>query len=120
QLDRLVKPRAAALGGDLVNVAIETPGKLLDLCPAMQGELEHLDETSLAAIDDALPRRSLALMDLSLSVAERRSELARKEALAQNSDAAAHAATDAAPDEREHGLRRLSARLGTLGNRLSN
>ena len=78
QLDRLVRTRAAALGGDFIKVALETPGRLLDLCPALEPQLESLEEPALAAIDAALPLHSLTLMELSLRVAERRADLARK------------------------------------------
>ena len=77
QLKRLLHTEAATLGGDLVKVALETPGRLLDLCPALAAELEALDEPALAAIDAELPLQSLALMELSLSVARRRADLAR-------------------------------------------
>ena len=66
QLDRLVRTQAAGLGGDLVKVALETPGRLLDLLEAQLGSLE---EPALAAIDAALPLQSLMLMELSLSIA---------------------------------------------------
>jgi tetratricopeptide (TPR) repeat protein len=113
QLARLVRTRAAALGGDFIKVALETPGRLLDLCPALEAQLESLDEPALAAIDASLPLHSLTLMELSLSVAERRTDLARK------MEAAANAA-GASLDRRENILNRLAARVGTLGVRLSN
>ena len=50
-LMRLVRTRAATLGGDLIKVALETPGRLLELCPALESQLETLDEPALAAID---------------------------------------------------------------------
>src|SRR5262249_27576609 len=106
--------RAAKLGGDLVKVALETPGKLLELCPGMEDQLDQLDELALAAIDAALPMQSLALMALSLRVAGRRAELARKLAAAVN--VAAHPT----PELGEQIMNRLAARVGTLGIRLSN
>jgi tetratricopeptide (TPR) repeat protein len=112
QLDRLVRTQAAALGGDLVKVAVETPGQLLDLCPALEAQLDSLDEPVLAAIDVRLPLQSLALMELSLSVAARRAELARR------LDAAGVAA-DVALDLREKILNHLAERVDTLGVRLS-
>jgi tetratricopeptide (TPR) repeat protein len=115
QLDQLVRTRAAALGGDLIKVALETPGRLLDLCPALELQLESLEEPALAAIDDALPLRSLTLMELSLRVAERRTDLARKMDAATNA-----AAADAPLDLRVKFLHRLATRVGTLGVRLSN
>ncbi len=113
QLARLVRTQAAALGGDLVKVAFETPGRLLDLCPALETQLDGLDDSELAAIDAELPIQSLTLMVLSLSVASRRADLARE------SDATGEAA-DVPPNMREKILGHLAARLGTLGIRLSN
>ena len=43
--------QAALLGGDLIKVAFETPGRLLDLCSALEAQIEYLDEPALAAID---------------------------------------------------------------------
>jgi tetratricopeptide (TPR) repeat protein len=105
QLDRLVRTQAAGLGGDLVKVALETPGRLLDLCPALKAQLDRLDEPALAAIDAALPMHSLTLMELSLAVAAIRVDLARK--LGSAADAA-------------EVLNHLASRVGTLGIRLSN
>ena len=113
QLARLVRTQAAALGGDLVKVAFETPGRLLDLCPALETQLDGLDDSELAAIDAELPIQSLTLMVLSLSVASRRADLARE------LDATGEAA-DVPPNMREKILGHLAARLGTLGIRLSN
>jgi tetratricopeptide (TPR) repeat protein len=113
QLDRLVRTRAAALGGDLVKVAFETPGRLLDLCPALEAQIDSLDDPALAAIDVELPLQSLTLMELSLAVAARRADLARK------LDTAG-AAADVTPDMREQILNHLAARAGTFGIRLSN
>jgi tetratricopeptide (TPR) repeat protein len=114
QLDRLVRTQAAGLGGDLVKVALETPGRLLGLCPALVAQLGSLGEPALAALDAELPLQSLTLMELSLSVAKRRAELARKLA------GAADAAADVPPDMRENVLNHLASRVGTLGIRLSN
>jgi tetratricopeptide (TPR) repeat protein len=114
QLGRLVRTQAAVLGGDLVKVALETPGRLLDLCPTLEAQLDSLNDSTLAAIDVELPLQSLTLMELSLSVAARRADLARE------LDAAAAAATDVPPAMREEVLNHLAARVGTLGNRLSN
>jgi hypothetical protein len=113
QLERLVRTQAAKLAGDLIKVALETPGRLLDLCPALETQLGDLDEPALTALDDELPLQSLTLMELSLAVARRRVDVAR------NLDAAAAAATDVAPDTREQILDHLAARVGTLGIRLS-
>jgi tetratricopeptide (TPR) repeat protein len=95
-------------------VALETPGRLLGLCSALEPQLESLDEPELAAIDGALPLQSMTLMELSLHVAERRADLARK------MDAAANAAAGSPPELRENVLNHLAARVGTLGIRLSN
>jgi tetratricopeptide (TPR) repeat protein len=113
QLDRLVRTQAAALGGDLVKVALETPGRLLDLCPALAAQLDSLDDPALLAIDVELPMQSLTLMELSLSVANRRADLARE------LDAAAAATADVLPDMREEILNHLAAQVGKLGVRLS-
>jgi hypothetical protein len=56
-LARLIQTHAAGLGGDLISVAVETPGRLLDLCRALQAQVESLHEPALAAIDAALPPR---------------------------------------------------------------
>jgi tetratricopeptide (TPR) repeat protein len=114
QLERLVRTQAAKLAGDLIKVALETPGQLLGLCPALEAQLDSLDEPVLAAIDAELPAQSLTLMELSLSVAIRRADRAR------NLDVVATAATDVPTDAREQILDHLAARVGTLGTRLSN
>jgi tetratricopeptide (TPR) repeat protein len=114
QLHRLVQTGAAVLGGDLVKVALETPGRLLGLCSALEAQLCNLDEPALAAIDGELPLQSLALMELSLSIAGRRVDLARKLVVAVD------AATDIPLDIRERALSHLAARVNRLGNRLSN
>src|SRR5215472_1191896 len=112
RLDRLVRTQAAKLDGDLVKVALETPGRLLDLCPALEAQLNSLDEPALAAIDAALPLQSLTLMELSLSVAALRVDLARKSAAAAD-------AAGAPLDVRESILDRLANRQNNLGIRLS-
>ena len=114
QLQWLVRTQAATLGADLVKVALETPGRLLDLCPALEEKLDSLDEPALAAIDAELPLQSLALMELSLAIAMRRAHLAQK--LLHAADAAA----GVPPEERESILNHVAARVGTLGIRLSN
>jgi tetratricopeptide (TPR) repeat protein len=110
QLGRLVKARAAALSGDFIKVAVETPGRLMDV---LEASLQSLDERALETIDAALPLRSLALMELALSVAKRRTDLARK------LGAAAAAPADSAAQLREQILAQLAARVVTLGIRLS-
>jgi tetratricopeptide (TPR) repeat protein len=113
QLDRLVRTQAAALGADLIEVAFETPGPLLDLCPALEAQLGGLDEPALAAIDAALPSQSLTLMELSLTVATQLTDHARKLE-------AASAAADISPSLRDAALTYLADRVDTLGIRLSN
>ena len=111
QLDRLVKMRAAMLGGDLIKVALETPGQLLDICAKLELYIGGLDDSQLTEIDAALPIQSLALMDLSLAVATRRVDVARLEAATlANVAPALHDAI--------HNI--LAARLSVLGIRLSN
>ena len=78
QLARLIETRAALLGGDLIEVAVETPGRLLDLCCALEAQVESLDEPALIAMDAALEMYSRSLMELSVRVAERLVQLARK------------------------------------------
>ena len=111
-LARLVETRAAALGGDLIRVAVATPGRLLDL---LEVQVASLDEPALAAIDAALPLQSLALMEFSLHVAERRVDLARNLSAAANA-----AAEESPPDAQEALLNHLAARVNVLGIRLSN
>jgi tetratricopeptide (TPR) repeat protein len=113
QFRRLIAEQAAALGGDLIKVALETPGRLLDLCPALEGHLDKFDRDALREIDAALPLQSLALMDLSLAVAERRANALRE--LVASLDTAS-----AMGDERREAiLSGFAARVGTLGSRLS-
>jgi hypothetical protein len=47
ELDHLVATRAADLSGDLITVALETPGRLLDLCSA---RVSSLDEPALLSL----------------------------------------------------------------------
>jgi tetratricopeptide (TPR) repeat protein len=110
-LDHLIAEHVKPLAGDMIVVAIETPGSLID---RLDRQVPKLDEEALAAIDAALPMQSLALMELALHVAERRVELARN--LSAAADAAAE---DVAPELKEAILAHLAARVGTLGNRLS-
>jgi len=107
-LDRLIGARTRELAADLVAVMIDTPGVL---AVSLLRQIEAFDEETLAALDDALPLRSLNLMELSLRVAERRADLARS--------IAANAESEAAPELREAILSHLAARAGTLGIRLS-
>jgi hypothetical protein len=113
QLARLVETRAAVLGGDLIAVAVATPGRLLDLCRTLEGQVASLDESALAAIDVALPMHSLKLMELSLRVAERLVQLASPLV------AAVDVGSDSLEEQRAAIQSHLAARVGTLGNRLS-
>jgi len=113
-LARLIQTHAAGLGGDLIRVAVEAPGRLLDLCRALEAQVESLDEPALAAIDAALPLQSQTLMDLSLRVAERLTHLARAQS------AAVDAPLDASKEESATIQGHLAGRVETLGIRLSN
>jgi tetratricopeptide (TPR) repeat protein len=118
QLARLVRTRAAQLGADLVKVALETPGQLLELCAALESQVETLGDPPLAAIEEALPQQSLALMELSLSVATRRADLAEKAAVAKASPIAVGSDTNdlaASVVAFDH----WAGRLDSLGRRLS-
>src|SRR5262249_25366839 len=77
QLSRLGENHASRLASDLIAVAIETPGQLLDLCSNLGSQIAELEAPVVDAIDAALPMHSVALMPLSLRVAERCVELAR-------------------------------------------
>jgi tetratricopeptide (TPR) repeat protein len=107
-IDHVVSTHAALLGAEIVSVARDTPGALLD---RVQAAVPDLDEAALAALDGALPLQSLRLMDLSLAVADTRVQLAR------HLRSAAEGATEG---ERVAVLNHLAARVGTLGIRLSN
>jgi hypothetical protein len=108
-LDHLVGGSMESLAGDMVAVTIETPGAMADL---FNRQVDTLDEEALAALDNALPLQSLALMELSLRVATRRAQAAWEISNA--------AAADTSAEAREQILNRLAARVGTLGIRLSN
>src|SRR5262249_28886073 len=98
-------------GGELITVGVETPGRLLDLCTDLKAQVGNLEGFALAAIDTALPRRSVTLMELSLRVAERVADLARQW------DAAVNAST---PLEVREGIRNhVASGLDSLGIRLS-
>jgi hypothetical protein len=66
---RLVTRQAEILGADLIMVVLKTPGRLLDLCSAVEAQVHDLEEPALTAIDATLPLQSLTLMSLSLCVA---------------------------------------------------
>ncbi|MEM7425248.1 MAG: tetratricopeptide repeat protein, partial [Pseudomonadota bacterium] len=77
-LEGLIQTRGGELGADLISVAVATPGQLLQLCPRLEEQVSGFELGTLAAIDRALPRYSLVLSDLCLSLAERLTELARR------------------------------------------
>jgi hypothetical protein len=64
-LDHLVMTYARDLAADMVAVMTDTPGALPD---RLERHLDALDEETLAAVGDALPLRSLTLMELSLRI----------------------------------------------------
>ena len=109
-LDHLISEHIKSLAGDMIAVAIEIPGKLIEL---LDQQVSKLDEDALAAIDATLPRQSLTLMQLSLRVAELRAHMAR------NLSAAADAAADFPPEVREDLLSHLAARNHVLGSRFA-
>ena len=116
RLAHLLATRARTLGGDLVHVAVGTPGALIGLVPELIRQVPAMDEAALAPIHDALPLYWGSLADLSLAVAEQRVVLARQAM-------ASHAATgrlDAGASEvDDFGPRgRLARCLDTLGVRL--
>jgi tetratricopeptide (TPR) repeat protein len=113
QLARLVATRAGVLGGDLIRAGLETPGRLLELCAALEAQIDNLDENALAEIDSALPLQSMALMALALRVAERLADLARK-------FFATVASASPSPDLREDALHDLAGQVHRFGIRLSN
>jgi hypothetical protein len=73
-LDRLAGTRTRDLAADMVAVMIDTQGALEE---SLNRRIEAFDGETLAAVDAALPLRSLNLMELSLRVAEHRAGLAR-------------------------------------------
>lgn len=73
-LQHLVKTRFAFLAADIIAVLIETPGALEGI---VIEQIAASGDEALSALDSAVPRQSLALMDVSLAVSERRAQLAR-------------------------------------------
>jgi hypothetical protein len=55
QLERLVTTHAAVFGADLITVALETPGRLLDLCSALEAQIDRLVDPRFHAARGALP-----------------------------------------------------------------
>jgi hypothetical protein len=78
-LDHLLLNHTHALAGDLVAVMIDTPGLLVE---RLLEHMDSLDEGSLVALNEALPKQSLALMDIAHRVAERLAALAQASAAA--------------------------------------
>jgi tetratricopeptide (TPR) repeat protein len=74
-LDHLIGTHLVTVASEMMAVVVDTPGALLD---RLRLRIEALDADSLAALDAALPMQSLVLMDISLDVARRLAELARK------------------------------------------
>jgi tetratricopeptide (TPR) repeat protein len=105
-LDHLVRGHAGSLAADMVAVMVDTPG-------ALGRQVDTLDDEALAALDAALPLMSLALMEFSLRVAERRAHIAREISVTAETGA------DTTSEERPQLLDHLAGRLGTLGIRLS-
>ena len=75
-LDHLVATALAPLATDMVAVMVDTPGRLETVLRARVAGLEDYD--ALATLHYALPHQSLALMDLSLAVAERLAALMKQ------------------------------------------
>ena len=122
RLAHLLATRAPTLGGDLVHVAVGTPGALIGLVPELIRQVPAMDEAALAPIDDALPLYWGSLADLSLAVAERRVVLAREpiasHAATGGLDESAAAAEDSGSQGRlAHCLDTLGIRLGQAGRR---
>ena len=110
-LQHLVKTRLTLLAPEMIAVLIETRGALEGI---LTQEIAALGDEPLTALDSVLPLQSLALMDVSLAVAHRRAQLSRE--FLAGADAQAELDEDAKLGALDH----LSARLGTLGIRLSN
>lgn len=109
-LDHLIVKRVPTLAGDMMAVMIETPGLLLG---RLIGKLGTLDEPALGALDAEVPPYSLRLMELAVSIAQRRAEAAYARLAAVTADGTA------LEWMAEELLAELAARVGTLGNRLA-
>lgn len=68
QLERVISQRGETLAVDLMRVGTSTPGRLLELLPRLREVLPRLSVERLAELMDALPEKSLALMQFSLEV----------------------------------------------------
>lgn len=109
-LDHLIANRAPTLAGDMIAAMIETPGLLLS---RVIGKLGTLDEPALEALDAEVPHYTLRLMELAVSIAQRRvgAVHARLAAVTANGTAVERATEDLWAE--------LAARIGMLGNRLA-
>jgi tetratricopeptide (TPR) repeat protein len=114
RLSRLIEQRFGELGADLISVAVETPGRLVDLCAKLEVQVPGFDEAVLATIDNAIPINTLGLAPLALIIAERRAALAREGVTADDGTAGLD------EQKRLYLLSELAARVGSLGIRLSN
>jgi uncharacterized small protein (DUF1192 family) len=112
-LDHLVSTRTRDLATDMVAVMIGTSGALAG---SLDRQMKTLDEETLVALHEALPWRSLSLMELSLRVAERRAEIARAKA-ARLEQEAARESRDAVLGDLAEQLYTLGVRLGNLGRK---
>jgi hypothetical protein len=110
-LDHVIRDHVQALAADMIAVMTDTPGALLE---RFERHLPVLDEETLTVVGDALPLRSLALMEFSLRIAARLADDAR-----QTSDDASGAPSDVSLGAHEASLSRLAGRLNNLGVRLS-
>ncbi|MFZ1108418.1 MAG: tetratricopeptide repeat protein [Rhodomicrobium sp.] len=68
RLDWLIRNRMAELAEDIVAVMADTPGQLV---PRIERALEDLDFDALRALDAALPKMHLKLLELALAVSTR-------------------------------------------------
>jgi tetratricopeptide (TPR) repeat protein len=109
-LDHLVGTRTRGLAAEMVAVVIDTPGALLH---RLEKHLAEFDRGTLFAVDDALPLRSLGLMEFSLHVAIRRADVVREICTVTD------AMTGAPQGGKEVILSHLAASLDSLANRLS-
>jgi tetratricopeptide (TPR) repeat protein len=114
QLSRLIETRAATLAPDLIKVGIESSGALLSLCRNLEAQLDNFDQNILEQIDAALSVKSVALMELSLHVAQRRTAWARELDAQLNEEQRRSSAVQ------NQALGYLAGLMNTLGVRFSN
>ena len=111
----IVAKHIGVFASELIQVMIETPGNLSAI---LARAVDGLAEGNLAALDAELPFQSLTLMDLSLRVVDRRTDVAR--ALLTAVDAAPETATDGGQNLLAHLaglLAKLTIRFANLGRR---